>query len=86
MNPPNISMPPKVGEYAYFSNRINKFNDNFFKCVRPRWIVKIRHQKRDFFIHFTSKNILDDSYDCVCIGICNEILSKLNLIELKKNL
>ncbi len=86
MYPHNISMPPKIGEYAYFSNKIHKFNDDFFKCVRPRWIVKIRHQQRDFFSHFSSKDILDDCHECVCIGVCRDIVSKLNLIELKRNL
>jgi hypothetical protein len=86
MYPPDISIPPKVGEYAYFSNTINEYSGDLFKCVRPRWIVKIKHQQREFFIHFTSKKILEDSYRCVCIGMCIEIVSKLNLIELKKNL
>ena len=86
MYPPNISMPPKIGEYAYFSNKINRVSSNFFKCVRPRWIVKIKHQQRDFFVHFTSKQILGDEHECVCIGICRDVLSKLDLIELKRNL
>ena len=86
MYPPNISMPPQIGEYTYFSNVINSQNNTFFKCVRPRWIVKIKHQQNDFFAHFTSSMILDDIYNCVCLGKCTEVLSKLNLIELKKNL
>jgi hypothetical protein len=86
MYPSNISMPPKLGEYVYFSNRINNFSGNLFKCVRPRWIVKVKHQKRDFFVHFSSKYILDDIHNCVCIGTCTKVVSKLNLIELKKNL
>ena len=86
MYPPDISMPPKIGEYSYFSNLINNQNSNFFKCVRPRWIVNVKHQNQEFFAHFTSDKILDDIYDCVCIGKCTKVISKLNLIELKKAL
>ena len=50
MYPPDISMPPKIGEYSYFSNLINNQNSNFFKCVRPRWIVKIKHQNQEFYL------------------------------------
>jgi hypothetical protein len=85
--PKEVSVPPVVGEYAYYSKNIQNFISDIFYCVRPRWIAKIRKLPQQiFYIHFSSPNILDDKYNCVCVGICDKLVEKLNLIELKRNL
>tara|TARA_B100000575_G_C23130494_1_gene655728 strand:- start:1070 stop:1357 length:288 start_codon:yes stop_codon:yes gene_type:complete len=85
--PSNVSIPPIEGEYAYYSKNIQKFVSDLFYCVRPRWIAEIKNfPDRIFYIHFSSPFILEDSYNCVCIGKCNKVIEKLNLIELKKNI
>ena len=85
--PFNASLPPKVGEYAYYSRKIQDFSSDLFYCVRPRWICKIKgHKDKQFFVHFSSKYIISDYYDCVCVGKCTKVNEKLDLITLKKNL
>ena len=85
--PFDASLPPKVGEYAYYSRKIQDFSSDLFYCVRPRWICRIKgHNDKQFFIHFSSKYIISDYYDCVCVGKCTNVIEKLDLITLKKKL
>jgi len=85
--PPHISLPPVKGEYAYYSKKIQDYSGDLFYCVRPRWITNIKkHPKRIFYVHFTSKYILPDQYECVYLGTCVNIIEKLDLISMKKNL
>lgn len=85
--PFDASLPPKVGEYAYYSKKIQDFSSDLFYCVRPRWICKIKgHRDKEFFVHFSSKYIISDYYDCVFVGKCTKVNEKLDLIALKKNL
>ena len=85
--PPNITLPPKENEYAYYSKKIQNYSGDLFYCVRPRWIAHIKNfPDKSFFIHFTSKEIIPDEYECVFLGLCNNIVEKLDLITMKKNL
>ena len=85
--PTDASIPPKVAEYVYYSRKIQNFSSDMFYCVRPRWICNIRgHKDKQFFVHFSSKDIISDYYDCICIGKCTKIIEKLDLITLKKML
>lgn len=85
--PSQVSMPPKIGEYAYYSKNIQAFSSKLFFCVRPRWLVKIKnYPNRHFYTHFTSRTILPDYYNCICLGKCIQIIDKLNLIKLKRQL
>lgn len=85
--PADASIPPKVDEYVYYSKKIQNFSSDMFYCVRPRWICNIRgHKDKQFFVHFSSKDIIADYYDCICIGKCTKIIEKLDLITLKKML
>lgn len=85
--PSDASMPPIIGEYAYYSKGIQQFSSNFFFCVRPRWLAVIKnYPNKQFYIHFTSKTILPDYCNCVCLGKCVQIIDKMNLIKLKKHL
>ena len=85
--PFDASLPPKVSKYAYYSRKIQDFSSDLFYCVRPRWICKIKgHKDKQFFVHFSSKYIISDYYDCVCVGKCTKVNEKLDLITLKKKL
>ena len=41
--PPNITLPPKENEYAYYSKKIQNYSGDLFYCVRPRWIAHIKN-------------------------------------------
>jgi len=85
--PKGVSMPPVLGEYVYYSKKIQNFKSEIFYCVRPRWIVEVKNFKdKIFYVHFSSSEIIPDKYECVCVGICTKIVEKLDLINMKKNL
>ncbi len=85
--PYDVSIPPRVGEFVYYSRKIQSFSSDLFFCVRPRWICNIRgHSDKQFFVHFSSEQIIPDFYNCICIGKCSKIIEKLDLITLKKML
>lgn len=67
-------MPPVKGEYAYYSKRILDYSGDLFYCVRPNWVVNTTLcRSENVFIHFTSKKLIPDEFDCVFLGACVNI-------------
>ena len=83
MLPTNASVPPKIGEYAYYDSRMAKDYTLCIKEYSSHWIINTEDRTLKVACHYSLPELVDNQDFITGHGIITKIHTKIESVVLE---